>query len=68
MDLKPCPFCGAKIEIKKCKYPNGEEYIYPDGRHDDECLLSMVSWDVCIEDGWTVKALARSWNRRNFDY
>lgn len=68
-ELKPCPFCGVPIWIRKGVYPNHLSYIEPAGDHDDECPLSMVVWHIPMEDGWTETALAQSWNRReNFGY
>lgn len=62
--LKPCPFCGCSVEIRKDKYPNGDERIEPYGWHDSGCPLDNVLWTFYVEDGCSEDLIAKAWNRR----
>lgn len=65
IDLKPCPFCGASMELSIDAYPNGDKRIEPYGWHDDDCPLNHVLWCFDVEeDGWSEETVAESWNRR----
>ena len=61
-ELKPCPFCGCSMSIRKDKYPNGDDRIEPYGYHEENCILDAVSWCTYPEDGWTAEKIERSWN------
>lgn len=63
-DLKSCPFCGCSMKIHSGFYPNGSRYIEPRGWHDLNCPLDNVIWCFDVENGWTEKAVTKSWNRR----
>ena len=47
--LKPCPFCGASMEIGSWSYPGGAKRIEPSWYFDDE---------------WAEEMITESWNRR----
>jgi hypothetical protein len=64
VELKPCPFCGCSMKIRKGKYPNGDQLIEPYGWHDEDCPLSAVPWYTWPEDEWTEERIAEAWNRR----
>lgn len=61
-ELKPCPFCGCNMEIWKGKFPDGSERIEPYGYHEENCILSAVSWHTYPEDGWAEDKIAEAWN------
>ena len=60
--LKPCPFCGASMEIGSWSYPGGAKRIEPSGWHDDNCPLDYVLW--YFDDEWAEEMITESWNRR----
>lgn len=61
--LKPCPFCGCHMEVQRKKSGDGD--IRPNGTHEKNCPLSMATWHMYNEDGWTEEKLAESWNHRD---
>ena len=63
-ELKPCPFCGCDVTIRKDKYPNGDDRIEPYGYHNLDCPLYAASWHTYPEDGWTEDKIIDAWNRR----
>ena len=62
--LKSCPFCGCSMEIRKGKYPNGDDSLDLSGWHGVDCILNEVTWHTYPEDGWTEEKIAEAWNRR----
>ena len=61
--LKPCPFCGCHMEVQRKKNVDGD--IRPNGTHAKNCPLSMATWHMYHEDGWTEEKLAEAWNHRD---
>jgi Lar family restriction alleviation protein len=61
-DLKPCPFCGSKAQVKEREEPNGDIYAVTECV---ECYAEMpiaVSWMEEVND-YLPKSIA-AWNRR----
>ncbi len=59
-ELRPCPFCGAKLELKKGWYPrdNSDAYVHP----SNGCILSNFS----TYDGFpTAGESVELWNKRS---
>lgn len=63
-ELKYCPFCGCSMRIEVGTYPNGDPMNELRGWHDNDCVLSAVSWYTYPEDGWSEETLIERWNRR----
>jgi len=55
LELKPCPFCGTKVDMEVMKYANGESNFHVEC---PEC--GATSGPVCD----TRKEAARLWNQR----
>ena len=56
-ELKPCPFCGARLERREmnkryCRYENEVSYIHP----DNGCVI--LKWRISTPEEF------RQWNER----
>ena len=59
IELKPCPFCGGKAEIKKIMdLPRACEWLYVVYCHFHDCPAKP---SVCFE---TLDGAVAAWNRR----
>ena len=66
-ELSNCPFCGCSIQISIGEYPDGYKIIEPYGRHNNDCPLSAVIWNMYSGDGWTEENLVERWNKRIYE-
>ena len=63
--LKPCPFCGCGVKLRKVLMCDNKTVRYnPDGNHKNGCQLKFAAF---IGNPTTEKAAAKKWNRRADD-
>ena len=59
--LKPCPFCGCDMSLRRYTYLSGEQEWQLSGWHSDNCLLNV---SFHIPEASNKQKLIRAWNRR----
>ena len=65
-ELKPCPFCGCQMIIKRRVYPNLSWRYAVDGWHDNGCPLQWLVIEPEDDDDNPLppEEIAERWNRR----
>ncbi len=65
-ELKPCPFCGCSVIIKRRVYPNLSWNYAVDGWHDNGCPLQWLAIEPEDDDDNPLppEEIAEQWNRR----
>ncbi len=61
-EMKPCPFCGASVDVWRHEYPSGNAYYEPIALHEAGCILEHVLWCADYE---AQEKLEEAWNRRS---
>lgn len=64
IDLKPCPFCGYKVEVRYIATLDGDEWV----KSAPEIMCRICGLSMRFYDGPrkvdTPEELAERWNRR----
>ncbi len=70
LNLKPCPFCGGKAELKQYKMwhdDHGYKDCYEYFVACEKCKVRQLSFDTLREkdDVTAIKKAIEAWNRRS---
>ena len=73
LELKPCPFCGRKVELKKellwtkndCGYKDCYEYVIECDNPECGCKINLPKNDTVYHaDNIAMNNAIKAWNRR----